>query len=345
MPLAGRNKLSKLDLDKNGNVTVYSSDTTNNGIMGYTCKEADYKVSKETPTYLIFGDHTKSMNIATSDFCVMDNVKVLIPFNQNIKTILFICAVWIKTIPNLGYARHWSKAEKSILKLPTLDGVTPDYEYMENFIIQLESEQSFTLKSYLLETGLINYILTAAEQKALNDFKKGNIIFTEYNIGDLFEIKSYKKRFDANKVVISESGHPYVVRTSSDNGVRGYVHEDEEFLNEGNTISFGQDTATMFYQKEPYFTGDKIKILKSKESNFNKKNGLYFITTMGKTFSGFSWGGQSFDVKIISKQKIKVPVSNQKPNYILMDTLISAIQKLIIKDVVLYVEEKINYNK
>ena len=67
---------------------------------------------------------------------------------------------------------------------------------------------------------------------------------------------------------------PYVVRMSTNNGQRGYLEEEEVFLNEGNTLSFGQDTATVFYQEHPYFTGDKIKILVCKYSRFNKNNAM-----------------------------------------------------------------------
>lgn len=59
----------------------------------------------------------------------------------------------------------------------------------------------------------------------------------EFQIGDLFEIKSYAKRFDANKVTLLEKGkYPYVVRMSSNNGQKGYIDEDEKYLNPGNTI-------------------------------------------------------------------------------------------------------------
>ena len=96
----------------------------------------------------------------------------------------------------------------------------------------------------------------------------------------MFEVQTSKKRFDANKVEILEFGYPYVVRTALNNGIKGFLQEDEIYLNEGNTISFGQDTATMFYQEKPYFTGDKIKILKSKDSRFNKKNASFFLSLM-----------------------------------------------------------------
>ena len=47
----------------------------------------------------------------------------------------------------------------------------------------------------------------------------------------------------------------------------------------------------------------------------------------------------------IQKDKVSLPTQNKKTNYKIMETLISAIQKLVIKDVVLYADEKINTNK
>ncbi|OUD12012.1 restriction endonuclease subunit S [Thioflexithrix psekupsensis] len=150
-----------------------------------------------------------------------------------------------------------------------------------------------------------------------------NVEWGEFKIGDLFEVHSYKKRFDANKVEILDNGKfPYVVRIGSNNGQKGFINEDENFLNEGNTISFGQDTATMFYQEKPYFTGDKIKILKSKDKRFNKKNAQFFVLAMSKAFSSFSWGTSSFDVKIIESQKIHLPTKNNKIDFDFMESFI-----------------------
>jgi Type I restriction modification DNA specificity domain len=162
---------------------------------------------------------------------------------------------------------------------------------------------------------------------SLNE-KLGKVEWGEYKLGDLFEINTYKKRFDANKVEILENGKfPYVVRTSLNNGIRGYIDEEEEFLNDGNTISFGQDTATMFYQEKPYFTGDKIKILKSKYNRFNKKNAQFFILTMTKSFSSFSWGSSSFSVKIIENQKISLPTKNSQIDFDFLESFMAEIER------------------
>jgi hypothetical protein len=142
----------------------------------------------------------------------------------------------------------------------------------------------------------------------------------------LFEINSYKKRFDANKVELVENGFPYIVRTSLNNGLKGYILENEEYLNEGNTISFGQDTATMFYQEKPYFTGDKIKILKPKFCQLNKITAHFFISTMAKSFSSFSWGSSSFNVEIIKKQKITLPILNGAIDFAFMEDFIAELE-------------------
>lgn len=76
---------------------------------------------------------------------------------------------------------------------------------------------------------------------SLNE-KLGTVKWGEFKLGDLFEVVSYKKCFDANKVAIIENrGHPYIVRQSTENGRKGNIDEPIKYLNPGNTISFGQE--------------------------------------------------------------------------------------------------------
>ena len=219
-----------------------------------------------------------------------------------------------------------------------------DFDFMESFIRELEEERIRELNGYLLATGLKDYALSAEEEKALEAFK--TVQWGEFEIGKVFDVLTSKKRFDANKIEVLDNGkYPYVVRTALNNGIKGYLNESKEYLNDGNSLSFGQDTATMFYQEHPYFTGDKIKIVKCKSESFNKLNALYFLTSMNKTFSTFSWGSSSFNVDIINCQKLQLPTKNNKPDYATMETFIKAVEKLVIKDVVLYADSKIKATK
>lgn len=308
-----------------------------------------------------------------NDFIGYSHIQHLVPkfkpFNKAIANVI-ISACRVSTSKQYDYGNKFNREamNNTKIQLPSKKGKI-DFDFIETFvaelqsveIIELETKHKVAIEAYLLATGLNDYILTEKEKEVLEAFRNnenfaggGGLIDNQqfsvfcwktFNIEDLFDINSYKKRFDANKVEISEVGKPYVVRTSLNNGIRGFINEEEQFLNDGNTISFGQDTATMFYQEQPYFTGDKIKIVKSKDQNFNKKNAQFFITTMTKSFSSFSWGSSSYNIEIIGNQSINIPTENNKPNYLLMETFISAIQKLVIKDVVLYADRKIEATK
>ena len=129
------------------------------------------------------------------------------------------------------------------------------------------------------------------------------------SICDIFHVLNSKKKFNAIDLSFNGS-FPYVVRTSNNNGIKGYVDLDESFLNEGKTISFGQDTATINYQPKPYFTGDKIKVLKLKNGTLNKASALYLVTLLRKSFNSFSWGVTSFSDNAINNVKIIIPVTN-----------------------------------
>ena len=91
-------------------------------------------MNDENPFYITFGDHTKAVNIVDRSFCVMDNVKVLISNIRNYDVLHFIITSWLKNVPNLGYARHWSEAEKAKIWLPITSTGEPDWQYMEDYM-------------------------------------------------------------------------------------------------------------------------------------------------------------------------------------------------------------------
>lgn len=272
--------------------------------------------------------------------------KIVPKFKLSQGSILFFSAILNcqKKVLLSVLVRHVDETFKNIkIQLPVKNW-KPDFDFMNKFIAELEATHQAELEAYLRTTWLKNCELTSSELELLKDFEEWKIQWWKFQIwweNGLFNINSSKKKFDANKVNIWEYWYNYVVRTSLNNWIRGLIDEGTNFLNNGNTISFWQDTATMFYQENPYFTWDKIKIVNSKEDSFNKLNAQFFITTMTKVFSSFSWWSSSFNVKIIESQNIIVPIKNWKPDYELMEKFILAIQKLVIKDIVVYNQEKL----
>ncbi len=342
---------------------VITAGLSNNGVLG----QSDIKAK-------VFESHTITIDMFGCAFYRSFPYKMVTharvfslkpKFEINHKIGLFLSTLFFDYPKKFGYENmcSWAKIknDKVILPLkPTANTQTLkdiDFDFMEKFIAELEQCRLAELEAYLKATGLSNTTLSSDEENALNLFNNsmgGNtpcgLTWQSFKLGDLFEVLPYKKRFDANKVNIyaskTKDTYPYVVRTSLNNGIRGYLKENTNFLNAGNTISFGQDTATMFYQEKPYFTGDKIKILRCKNPNFNKINALFFITSLTKAFRNFSWGSASFSVSIIENQNISLPTNQHgKIDFHFMRTFINALMKQTIQGVAEYCDAKIQATK
>ncbi len=338
-------KLTNADLlSANGKTPVVSNTSLNNGIIGFSVLPPT-----EQGNIITYSDTTTSDGIfyQPADFIGYPHIQGLYPHQKNKwfeKSLLYFVSLFRKSAAGrFDYANKFNRktAAELTVTLPAAPDGTPDFSYMERYIGELEQARVSELAAYLRAAGLENYDLTAAEQTALDDFKNNRLNFKEFKIGNLFEISTPKKKFNANSVKFG-GRFPYVVRTSLNNGIRDFLDEDERFLNSAGTISFGQDTATIFYQEKPYFTGDKIKILRFKIMNLNEKIANFMLTLMRKSFSHFQWGQSSFNENVLKNVVIKLPVTSDAPDFTFMESFITAQQKLAIRDVVLWKDKVIS---
>lgn len=137
--------------------------------------------------------------------------------------------------------------------------------------------------------------------------------FVNKQIGELFTFDSSKCIYHAIDLPIikpkPEKGYyRYVVRSAENNGIKGYIKKPTSGLNPGNTISCAQDTAEFFYQSEPYFTGNKVKVMNPIGFKLTQQIALYLLTVIKQGFQIFGWGS-SYNVDVMKKVKIQVPVT------------------------------------
>lgn len=173
----------------------------------------------------------------------------------------------------------------------------------------------------------------------MTEFKKFTLASSYYSRGKLievsdkgiFQIYPTKKKINANTISF-DGVYPYVARGEGSNGIRGYINYEEEYLNPANTISFGQDTGTMYYQDRDYFTGDKIQIFKLNPKLNKKMNyriALYLIATLRKIFATYTWGQTSFALDKISYIEIELPVDskNNEIDFQYMEDRVKALEQ------------------
>lgn len=333
------NMLSKEDLSDDYSYPAYSSDSENNGIIGYT-NNPEFICDEKHPVYITFGDHTRTLNIARKSFSVLDNVKVLLPCTNKNNSLLFMISVWKKQIPNLGYARHWKVAKNCILSLPITLENKIDFDFMEAFIRELEEERIRELAAYLKVSGFDNYKLSKCESEALAHFNE--LKWKEFSYSEIFNHIKQGRRL--KKGDQKPGKIPFVMAGTTNTGIVGYISNPiATFPKNSITIDIFGNT---FYRNYDFGAGDDTGVYWNDDKNYSSEQMLYFSSCMEKSIRGkFSFGkklrsSQSFNFRIF------LPVtSDDSPDYAFMETFISAVQKLVIKDVVLYADKKIAATK
>ncbi|GAA8027416.1 restriction endonuclease subunit S [Helicobacter pylori] len=369
--------LSKKDCVENGKIPLFTSDSKNNGIVGYVNCKPSYKL-KNNQYMVVFGDHTRTFNIAKNDFCIADNVKVLKPIKDfSIRILLFINTMWGKKIIDKGYARHWSLAKTAKIQLPlkptaktqTLNDI--DFNFMEKFIAELEQCRLAELdqcrlaelEAYLKATGLSNTTLSSDEENALNLFDgknsgEGNtpcgLTWQSFKLGDLFEIE---KTLSFNKDALTQGkDYDYITRTSQNQGVlqtTGFVNAEN--LNPPFTWSLGLLQMDFFYRKKSWYAGQFMRKITPKTEIENKINSriAHYFTTILNALKRPLLSVLVRDIdKTFREQKIQLPLKPTAKtqtlkdiNFNFMHTLINALMKQTIQGVVQYSSTKIQATK
>lgn len=334
--------------DSRGTTPVVTNTSDNHGRAGFSAlppTEKDIITFSDTGT-----KSPESFFYQEGCFIGYPHVQGMYPFSEKWNKYSLLYLVTLLKKKTAGVYDYSTKMTRTdILNMNVLLPVTPDDEidfiYMEERIRELQEkrirelqeERIRELSTYLKVSGLEDYKMSKPEKSAIDSFKNNSIKYKKFKLGvgadRLFDITSPKKRFNANTVQFG-GNYPYVVRSSTNNGIRGYITQDEEYLSEAKTISFGQDTATIFYQEKPYFTGDKIKVMIYRERELTPEIASFLITLMRKAFQNFTWGQSSFNENILKNIEIAMPIKNGKIDYDFITNFVKAQQKNAIKSVV-----------
>lgn len=271
-------------------------------------------------------------------------------WNDSIKysesTMMFFSVAMQKALTgkfSYGKKLRSSQSHHFKMQLPEKDGKI-DFDFMESFIAELEAERIAELSAYLTVSGYDNYELSDAELNALREYP--NLKFDEFDILDVFTVKNTSNLLSSD--IVDNSGKtPYLCASSENNGVSSYIEYNKDYLEEGNCIFIGGKTFVVSYQENDFFSNDSHNLaLYLNDSNERTKlNQLYITTCVFKSLSHkYSWENSVSKAKI-KCDKISLPAKNGKPDFAIMETFISAIQKLVIKEVVLYSDRKIAATK
>lgn len=232
----------------------------------------------------------------------------------------------------------WERIKFEKIHLPITENDEIDFAFMENFIAELEAERIKELEAYLTVAGLKDYVLTEIERNALYNYK--NWEWNTFNLEDLFGKSTRGKRLKSADRIPGEL--PFVTAGEADEGISDFIGNDVTVFSENTT------TIDMFgsakYRNYRYGGDDHVAIVHTEA--LPKLASIFVTSAIHKSSHNGQFDySKNFYAKDADALNIQLPSQNGLPDYDRMTTLISAIQKEVIKDVVLFANRNIEAAK
>ena len=180
----------------------------------------------------------------------------------------------------------------------------------------------------------------------MSKLKLTDVEWGEFFIGGsngLFDITSTKSGIDKNKLNIDVGLIPYITRTDMQNGINMFITDKQNNrynIDEGNVITIGLDTQTVFYQPTAFYTGQNIQVLRN--NNLNKYTAMFIIPSIKIQMQKFNWGGNGATLGRLNRTRLILPINSQgQPNWQFMEDYIKQEQKQQAQKIIDYYDRKL----
>lgn len=337
------NILSNEIAENSGNVPYLCASAEKNGVSTYISYNDDL-IDKGNCIFI--GGKTFVVTYQEKDFFSNDshNLALYLKFSEKRKkdVQIFIASCITRSV---GYKYSWGnsishkKIQNDYVSLPVTPENKIDFDFMEAFIRELEEERIRELAAYLKVSGFDNYKLSKCESFALAHFNE--LKWKEFNLENLYGKSTRGKRLKSADRIKGDL--PFVTAGEADTGISAYIGNEVEIFSKNTT------TIDMFgsakYRNYDYGADDHVAVVHTEKL---PKHAAVFVTAAvhKASHTGKFDYSNNFYASDADELNIMLPVtSDDSPDYAFMETFISAVQKLVIKDVVLYADKKIAATK
>lgn len=318
-PTKSYNMINSELLD-DGDSPVVVNSAYNNGIGGYSTQD-----TTETGNIITFSDTVDANTIyyQEEDFIGYPHVQGMYPIGSyqdkwTRESLLFFVSVFRKTALTKGFD-YGNKFRRDIaitlnVKLPIDTKGAPDWDYMESYIKDIESNVNESLAK-------LESVKTVNRKTVINNKWK------EFVVGELFKDKICKPVvYHTKNVNENENGIPYVVRSKFSNGIK-YRVDKPDIVNPPKVISWGAENATFSYQAEEWCSGRDIYYIDV--NDLSRYSCMFLISCLSAITDKYSYNHGLFP-KLLSQEKIKLPVDkNDNPDWQYMDGYMKNVEKQI----------------
>ncbi len=336
-----------------------------NGIQGYVNHLGYDPNPKNTFSVIQIGENISQFR--NNEWYASQNIFLLFPLIYDFsKTHKFITASINKSLKKYSGGYNYYPTlpllKKEYIKLPTKDGDI-DFDFMESFIAELEAQRIAELEAqriaelsaYLKVSGFDNYELSEEELNALQKFTELNDDnWGTYTVGNLFEKVATKKlpykAKELPKQPIDDYVLPCLTSSFQNQGLNYYAPKaGATVISDVISLPSNSDVYRAYYQSRDFTVlSDSYAIQWKLADNKPTPNQyLFMVMCINKVteLPIYSYKNKLGGWNVVKNKQIRLPEKDGKIDFAFMESFISAMKKLAIKDVVDYSSTKINATK
>jgi hypothetical protein len=330
------NILSRDIIENSGQTPYLCASAENNAVSSFISYDEKYL---DKGNCIFIGGKTFVVTYQENDFYSNDSHNLVLYLKDISKRTkvyqLFLAACINKSLSpkySWGDSISRSKIQKDRVSLPIKNGKI-DFKFIKSLIAEIERELSAELDAYLSITELNSFILTDNEQNAINNFD--NLKWQTFKLEKLFGKSTRGKRLKSSDRI--SGSLPFVTAGETEEGVSAFIGNDVNVFPENTT------TIDMFgsakYRNYKYGGDDHIAVVHTEK--LPKFASIFVTSAIHKaSYNGQFNYGKNFYAKDADVLEISLPAKGQEPDFLIMEVIISAIHKLIIKEVILYFDKK-----
>ncbi len=331
-----KNILSRDIIENSGKTPYLCASSENNAVSSHITYDEKYL---DEGNCVFIGGKTFVVTYQEKDFYSNDSHNLVLYLKndskRNKEIQLFLAACINRS---LGHKYSWGdsisnkKIQKDKVTLPTKNNKI-DFEFMESLMTELEAERIAKIEAYLVACGLKDYHLTSKELRAIDEFK--NIKWKTFNLENLFGKSTRGRRLKSADRI--SGSLPFITAGETDEGISALIGNEVTIFPE-NTITIDMFGSAK-YRNFKYGGDDHIAVVHT--NKLPKFTSVFVASAIHKSsYNGQFNYGRNFYARDADKLNISLPAKNNKPDYETMEIVISAIHKMVVKDVVFYTESK-----
>lgn len=303
-----------------GELPLISAKKGDNGVKAFVFSNKKSLFPQHCITLNLDGDGGAGLAFYQEySFALDSHVVALYPkFSLDKFCLLFIARSISAQRSRFGHGRAINKSRLNhfLLVLPIQANRTPDWEFMSNYMKQVEDELLSEVRPKL-EAQLLEHIISlgASEDRE----------WKEFYFSDVFTRIQRGKRLKKDDHI--EGTTPYVSSTATNNGIDGFVGNKERVRIFSNCISLANSgsVGSAFFQKFEFVASDHVTSLQ--KEGIDEYAYLFMLPIIRRLSEKYSFNREINDLRI-SRERLMLPVqTNGTPDWEFMSVFMQRVEQ------------------